>query len=51
MIDRQHGRIVIACDACGHLSEGDSNEWVEVWPKAKHEGWQTQRRQGLVLCD
>jgi hypothetical protein len=43
MIDRQHGRIVIACDACNRLSEGDSNEWVEVWLRAKRDGWRTRK--------
>jgi hypothetical protein len=43
MIDRHHGRIVIACDACGRLSEGGSNEWVEVWLQAKRGGWQTRK--------
>jgi hypothetical protein len=43
MIDRQHGRIVIVCDACGRLSETDSNEWVEVWLRAKRDGWLTRK--------
>ena len=43
MIDSQHGGIVIACDACGRLSEGDSTEWVKVWLQAKRDGWQTRK--------
>jgi hypothetical protein len=42
MIDRQHGRLVIACDTCGRLSESDSDEWAEVRLQAKREGWQTR---------
>jgi hypothetical protein len=41
MIDSQHARIVIACDACGRLSEGESNEWVEAWLQTKRDGWPT----------
>ena len=49
MIDRQHGMIVIACDAYGRHSEGDSSKWVEVWLQAKREGWQT-RKAGKNWC-
>jgi hypothetical protein len=52
MIDRLHGRMVIACDGCGRLSEGDSNEWVEVWLQAKREGGRRARsaRNGCQFC-
>ena len=43
MIGRQHGRIVLACDACGHVSERNSDEWIDVWPRAKRDGWQTRK--------
>jgi hypothetical protein len=43
MIGCQHGRIVIACDACGRLSEGDSDEWIGVWPQARREGWRVRK--------
>lgn len=42
MIDRQHNRIVIECDACGNVHEGKSTEWNEVWPEARREGWKAQ---------
>jgi hypothetical protein len=43
MIDRRYGRNVIACDACGRLLQGDSNEWAEIWLQAKREGRQTRK--------
>jgi len=43
MIDRQHGRIVFGCDACGRLTEGNSNEWMELWRQAKREGWRARK--------
>ena len=49
MIDRQHGRMVIGCDACGRRSEGDSNEWIAAWLQAKREGWQA-RKIGKEWC-
>jgi hypothetical protein len=42
MIDRQHGKIVIECDACDETFQGDSDDWKEVWPAAKREGWRTR---------
>jgi hypothetical protein len=41
MINRQHA--VIACDACGRLSESDSNEWAKVWLQAQRAGWRTRK--------
>jgi hypothetical protein len=49
MIDRQHGRIVIVCNACGRTFEGDGDEWLEVWLRAKRGGWQT-RKVGKNWC-
>ena len=43
LIGRQHGRIVIACDACGRTFEGDSDEWIDVWPQARREGWRVRK--------
>ena len=43
MIGRQHGRIVIACDACGRTFEGDSDKWIDVWPQARREGWRVRK--------
>lgn len=40
MIDRQHGRILIECDSCDEVFEGEKDEeWATVWPAAKREGW------------
>ena len=43
MIDRQHNRIVIECDACDNVHEGSSLEWNEVWPEAKRLGWNSRK--------
>ena len=43
MIERQHGHILIECDLCGQVFEGESGEWNEVWPLAKAEGWQAKK--------
>lgn len=43
MIDRQHGHIIIECDACDETYEGDSDDWSEVWPAAKREGWRVRK--------
>ena len=44
MIDRQHGKILIECDSCDVVFEGDpGEEWGEVWPSAKREGWRTKK--------
>lgn len=43
MIDRQHGKIVIECDACDETLQGDSDNWQEVWPAAKRDGWRTRQ--------
>ncbi|AXK79982.1 hypothetical protein DW352_05280 [Pseudolabrys taiwanensis] len=48
MIDRQGGRIVIECDSCdetfdGNSIEGDGDDWQEVWPAAKAEGWTSKK--------
>ena len=39
MIDRQYGRIIIECDSCPEIFSADSDDWAEVWPQAKREGW------------
>ncbi len=41
MIDRQHGKILIECDSCDTVFEGASDDWQEVWPAARREGWKT----------
>jgi hypothetical protein len=43
LIGRQHNRIVIACDACGRTFESDSDEWIDVWPQARREGWPVRK--------
>jgi len=44
MIDRQHGKIVIACDSCDETIESDKGEdWEDFWPRAKREGWRTRK--------
>ncbi|MGD0420568.1 MAG: hypothetical protein ABSA68_13480 [Xanthobacteraceae bacterium] len=46
MIDHQHGKIVIECDSCDEIFVGDSDEWNEVWPAAKREGWKSNKIAG-----
>jgi hypothetical protein len=43
MIDRQHGKLVIECDACDETFQGDNDNWQEVWPAAKRDGWKTRK--------
>lgn len=43
MIDRQHGKIQVECDSCDEVFAGDSDDWQEVWPAAKREGWTTRK--------
>src|SRR6516225_7482562 len=49
MIGREPGRIVITCDACGRLLQGDSDEWIDVWPRASRAGWRA-RKIGKEWC-
>jgi hypothetical protein len=43
MIDRQHDRIVIDCDSCDRTFEGDTDEWIDVWPQARSDGWRARK--------
>lgn len=43
MIDRQRGKILIDCDSCSEVFEGASDEWNDVWPEAKREGWKSKK--------
>jgi hypothetical protein len=43
MIDQQHGHIVIECDACDSVFEGESTDWDVVRPDAKREGWKARK--------
>ena len=45
MIDRQHDRIVIECDSCEEVFEGEAGEeFGIVWNAAKRDGWSTRNR-------
>lgn len=46
MIDRQHGKILIECDSCPEVFDGDSDEFADVWSAAKREGWRTAKIAG-----
>ncbi len=40
MIDRQHGKILIECDSCSEVFEGEPDEeFAMVWASAKRDGW------------
>lgn len=43
MIDRQHGKLIIECDGCSEIHEGDSFDFNEVWTVAKQEGWRAKK--------
>lgn len=44
MIDRQGGRILIECDSCSEVFDGENGEeFSEVWRHAKEEGWRTKK--------
>ena len=44
MIDRQHGKILIECDSCSEVFEGEpGEEFADVWSSAKRGGWRTAK--------
>ena len=44
MIHREHGKIVIECDSCSELFEGERDaEFAQVWAEAKRDGWKTKK--------
>jgi hypothetical protein len=44
MIDRQGNRILIECDSCDEVFEGDEDdEFAQVWNQAKRDGWRTKK--------
>jgi hypothetical protein len=44
VIDRQGGRIVLECDSCDEVFEGEEDaEWAEVWSEAKRQGWRSKK--------
>ena len=50
MIDRQGGKILIECDSCDEVFEGDEGaEFADVWAAAKREGFSTTKIAGEWL--
>lgn len=50
MIDRQHGKILVECDSCSEIFEGETDaSWHDVWNTAKHDGWRTRNIAGEWL--
>jgi len=50
MIDRQHGRVLIECDSCDEVFEGErGEEFKDVWNSAKRDGWTTRQIAGEWL--
>jgi rubredoxin len=44
MIDRQHDKILIECDSCDQVYEGEvGEEFTTVWSAAKRDGWSTRK--------
>ena len=44
MIDRQGGKVLIECDSCSEVYEGEPDEeFAMVWAEAKREGWSTRK--------
>jgi len=44
MIDRQHSKILIECDSCDQVFEGETGaEFSAVWASARREGWRTAK--------
>jgi rubredoxin len=44
MIDRQGGRILIECDSCDQVFEGEHGaEFQAVWTAAKDDGWKSRK--------
>lgn len=44
MIDRQNGKILIECDSCDEVFDGDpGEEFADVWSRAKRDGWRTKK--------
>jgi hypothetical protein len=50
MIDRQSGKILIECDSCDEVFEGEPHaEFAEVWADAKRDGWRSRKIAGEWL--
>ncbi len=44
MIDRQGNRVLIECDSCEEVFEGEEDEeFQQVWAAAKRDGWRTKK--------
>lgn len=43
MMDRQHGKIVFECDACGDTLETGEREFSDAWDMAKSDGWRVRK--------
>lgn len=44
MIDRQGGRILLECDSCDEIFEGEiGDEWSTVWPQAQRDGRKSRK--------
>ena len=43
MIDRQGGKVLIECDTCDEVFDGDSGDFSEVVAAAKREGWRFKK--------
>ena len=44
MIDRQGHKILIECDTCSEVFEGEEDaEFAEVWAEAKRDGWRSRK--------
>lgn len=53
MIDRQGNRILIECDCCDEVFQGDEDAaFAETWGRAKRDGWRTRKidRDWLHFC-
>jgi hypothetical protein len=44
VIDRQGNRILIECDSCDEVFDGDEDaEFAAVWAEAKRDGWKSRK--------
>lgn len=39
MLDRQHGKIIFECDACGEVLESDTNDFAQALTVLRRRGW------------
>lgn len=47
MIDRQHGNIVVECDACSEVLETETRDFDEARAVMKREGWSAREFGGV----